>query len=205
MGGADNLAGKAVNFFKELGERFKNLGLGVNNIFKGVGEEFEGVIEGTGIFIEDILNLVITSYIFLGSNIICGIYFLGNIKECFIYYILQMIGTLLYLPVRIFVWFFKTINIVNLQPVLDKIWEIMEKIDIIIYKYFKFHIIHFPKSVREKCFVCKRLKTDVIADVGGQMASDLVPPDGRIVRPFTNGINNMTEGGKQISRFFAPW
>jgi len=205
MGGADNLAGKAVNFFKELGARFRDLGLGVTNVFKGVGEEFEGVIEGTGILIEDILDFVITSYVFLGSNMICGIYFLGNIKECIIYYILQMIGTFLYLPVRIFVWFFKTINIVDLQPVLDKIWEIMEKIDIIIYKYCKFHIIHFPKSVREKCFVCKRLKTEVIAGVGGQMASDLVPPDGRIIRPFANGINDMIEGGKQISHFFAPW
>ena len=205
MGGADNLAAKAPKFFVELGERFKNLGLGVIDIGKGLGEELEGVIIGSISLIDDMIDLSITSFMFAGSNTICAIYFLTNLKDCFIYYILQMIGTLLYLPVIIIVWILKTFKIIDLQTYLDKFWVFMEKVDRIVYKKCKFHIIHFQKSIREKCFVCKRLKASVIADLGGKIVQDFTPPDGEVVKPFAKGIEDIIKGGEELGSVFAPW
>ena len=205
MGGADNLAGKAGNFFKELGKRFKNLGLGIRDIGKGFFEELEGVIVGSINVVDDVIDLSVTSLVFAGSNTICGIYFLSNLKDCFIYYILQMIGTLLYLPVHIIVWILNTFNIFNLQPYLDKFWIIMEKIDSFIYKKCKFHIIHFQKSIREKCFVCKRLKTSVMTNLGSKIVQDFTPPDGEVIKPFAKGIEDIIKGGEELGSVFAPW
>ena len=116
-----------------------------------------------------------------------------------------MIGTLLYLPVIIIVWILKTFKIIDLQTYLDKFWVFMEKVDRIVYKKCKFHIIHFQKSIREKCFVCKRLKASVIADLGGKIVQDFTPPDGEVVKPFAKGIEDIIKGGEELGSVFAPW
>ena len=116
-----------------------------------------------------------------------------------------MIGSLLYIPVIVIIWLLATLKIINLQPFVDKFWIFMEKVDILSYKYCKFHIIHFPKSVREKCFVCKRLKPSVMINVGTQVVKDFTPPDGEVIKPFAAGINDIVEGGQKLGSVFAPW
>lgn len=205
MGGADDLAQKAPKFFVQLGQRFANLGKGVGEIGLGLGQELQGVIVGSINFIDDMIDLITTLIVFGGSNIICFIQMLGNFKDCFIYYVLQIIGSILYLPVIIIIWICSTLKIIDLQKYVDKFWKFMEVVDQNLYKYTKLHIVHFPKSVREKCFVCKRLKPAVIVKVGTQIAQDFTPPDGEVIKPFADGINNIIQGGKNVGSFFEPW
>jgi len=205
MGGADGLASKAGNFFKELGKRFKFLGEGIGGIIKGVGEEFVGVVEGSFFFLNDMIAWVITVVVFSGTNIICFIELLGNFKQCILYYLLNIIFEILYIPVRIIIWILIKIGIINLEPLIDKFSAFLEKIDQKIYKYSKFHIIHYPKSIREKCFVCKRLKPQVLIDVALDFASDITPMDGRIIHPLAQGISDMIGGGEKLGYVFSPW
>ena len=39
------------------------------------------------------------------------------------------------------------------------LWDGLERVDIWTTQRFGFHIIYFSKSVRDKCFNCRRLKT----------------------------------------------
>jgi hypothetical protein len=202
---ANNLAGKAGNFFKELGKRFKFLGEGIGGIIKGIGEEFIGVIEGSFFWVNDLIGWMITVFVFGGTNIICFIELLGNFKQCILYYLLNIILEILYIPVRIIIWILITLGIINLQPFLDKFSAFVEKIDQVIYRNCKFHIVHYPKSVREKCFVCKRLKPQVLIDVALDFATDLTPMDGRIINPLARGILTMIGGGEKLGYVFSPW
>jgi hypothetical protein len=60
-----------------------------------------------------------------------------------------------------------------------------------------FHIIHYPRSIRQKCYVCKRLKTQVISTQADVVKDDF-SPDGRIKQIFNRGINTIREGGRKI-------
>jgi hypothetical protein len=174
----------------------KNVFDGVGKVFKGIGEEFDAVGESVEIGVTDIFTLIEFVFIFLGSYIGCGVYFLMNIRNCFFYYLLEILGQILYIPVRICVWIFSLFSF-NLQKYLDIFWSKMEILDRIVYKYGGFHIIHYPRSVRQKCYVCKRLKTQVLVDKSNIIKDDFAPR-GRIEQVFNKGINTIREGGNQI-------
>jgi hypothetical protein len=52
---------------------------------------------------------------------------------------------------------------INLYKEMQKMSDMLEKLDQIILNYVGFHIIHWPKNVRDKCYNCKRLKMSVYA------------------------------------------
>ena len=177
-------------------DRVKNVFEGIGKVFKGIGQQFDAVGEGVALGVTDISRLIELVFIFLGSYIGCGVYFLVNIKGCLFYYLIEVIGQIFYIPVRITVWFLSLFHL-NLQKYLDMFWEKMEELDKIIYRYGKFHIIHYPRGIRQKCYVCKRLKTRVLSDQASNVKDDFAP-DGRIKQIFNRGIDTIREGGRQI-------
>jgi len=200
--------GKVGSFFKEIGNRFKNFGDGIRDIFLGIGDTFEGVGASLKLGFGDIGTLLEYIFVFIGSYIGCAVYFLTNLKGCIFYYLIEVLGQILYLPVRIFVWLFKTILKVNLQPMLDKLWAFMEKIDQKVYGVAGFHIIHYPRQVRNKCYVCKRLKQEVIKDQGNTVHNDFVAHDGQdanMLTAFKEKIHRLIQGGEEMKAAFAPW
>jgi hypothetical protein len=177
-------------------DRVKDVFEGIGTVFKGIGQEFDAVGEGVALGAIDIGDLLKLVFIFLGSNIECGIYFIGNLKGCFFYYLLEVIGQIFYIPVRITVWIFSLLHF-NLQQYLDTFWSKMENVDKIVYKYGGFHIIHYPRGIRQKCYVCKRLKPQVLTDKANIVKDDF-SPDGAIKQIFNKGIDTIREGGRQI-------
>ena len=183
----------------DIGSAFKiltNICDGIKKIFMGIGEEFEDVGEGVTVGVIDISTLIELVFIFLGSYIGCAVYFLTNIKGCLFYYLVEVLGQILYIPVRITVWicsFFKF----DLQKYLDTFWDNMESIDQVVYKYVGIHIIHYPRNIRQKCYVCKRLKTQVLTNQATVVKDDF-SPGGHIEQILMGGINTIKDGGNEI-------
>jgi hypothetical protein len=206
MGPAEDFK-KFTDFFTvtlpRVGDKIKEFGDGLRDIFEGVGKEIDGVGAGINLGFKDVGLLIEYCFILLGSYLACGVYFITQLPKCMFYYVLEWIGQVLYLPVRIFVWVMKTFFKIKLQKYLDKFWRFMEKVDLIIYKHAKFHIIHYPRSVRERCYVCKRLKDQVITRQSNTVNYDFAPaPDGGIYKVITSekyggqlkrGVNEMND------------
>jgi len=87
----------------------------------------------------------------IGSYIICSFEKIKNLPGCMPWYMLEVFGKCLYLPIAFFVWLFK------LQEVEDAFWDAMESMDKIIFEMFEFHVIHYPESIIKRCYKCKKL------------------------------------------------
>jgi len=72
-------------------------------------------------------------------------------------------------------------------------WMFMEDIDRMVVDASGYHIIHFPKDIRDKCFNCKRLKTSVLINKANDAFGDLKDP---IIPLMTGGIVDMFNGAR---------
>lgn len=189
---------KGFGVFKEIGERLKRIKYGFDDIGNGIKNEFKGLGDGLNIGVTDIGRLLEYVFIFTGSYINCGVHFLKNLKGCIFYYLMEALGQILYLPVRFVIWLLKVCKLGNMQPYADKLWTYVEKGDKLIYNYANMHISHYPKSVRQTCYVCRRLKQRVIVRQGDKVNDDF-SKDGAIAQEFAKGINQMKDGGKNIN------
>ena len=60
---------------------------------------------------------------FINTYIKCGIQLIGNIHKCFFFYLVDIIGKVLYLPVRIVLWFLKLYFDIDFYPMEKRIWN----------------------------------------------------------------------------------
>lgn len=87
----------------------------------------------------------------IGSYIKCSFAKVKNLPGCMPWYMLQVFGKCLYLPVIFVVWMLK------LQKAEKSFWNAMESMDKLIFELVGFHIIHYPQSVINKCYKCSGL------------------------------------------------
>lgn len=167
-------------------------GKAIIEIVEGVAEEFVGIIESLEVAVPDIFDGIYTLFTFGLTHLICGLKLLGNIHKCFFYYILDIVGQILYLPARLFLWISNTFFGINLYPFECKIWKYIDIFDLYFFKYSKFHLIHYPKSVRDDCYNCCRLKTTTVVDRATKIGRDFTV---KIPGFLTPGINKIAQGG----------
>jgi len=86
------------------------------------------------------------------NNIMCGVKLLINAPKCMIYYILDMIGYVLYLPLMIFFWMF------GLRSIERQLFKGINQVDSAIYGVADFHVFKYPNSIMNKCYRCKDKK-----------------------------------------------
>lgn len=72
---------------------------------------------------------------------------ISNLKSCFIWYALEIIGWILYIPMEFFVWFF------CLQSIEKSFWGIVKETDCFIHGIMGFHVFYYSEHIRKKCFV----------------------------------------------------
>ena len=207
MGGIEDIGKtieKGFGVFKEIGERMKRIKNGFEDIGNGIKNEFIGLGDGLAIGVTDITRLLEYVFIFTGSYINCGMYFLTNLKSCLFYYFMDTIGQLMYLPIRITLWGFKAIMPKNkaLKDLVDYTWNMVEELDKLIYGFAGFHISHWSRGIRKQCYVCRRLKQHVIVRQGDRVNDDF-SPNGAIAQEFVKGINQAKNGGNTIKHAFT--
>ena len=122
-----------------------------------------------------------------------------NITSCIMYYFLDFLGQILYIPFRI-AFFIVNLIIPGMGTHLEKvIWSNLEKLDRVTIGTVGFHIIHFPKSVRDMCYNCRRLKPTVFVDKALEIVDDLGDP---IIPLLIGGLQKMVGGlGKIMNAF----
>ena len=153
---------KLICLLETFPGRISNILYGFDSVFQGIGEQFELIGKAAERGFDETATLTNYSFIFFNSYLKCFMKFLKNMHKCFFFYIVDVVGKFLYLPVRVVMWLSKTLLGFDLYPTEKKIWEGMEYIDSVIFSIFHFHVIHFPKSVRDDCYTCIRLRKEVI-------------------------------------------
>jgi hypothetical protein len=124
---------------------------------------------------------------------------LKNISSCFVYYFIEVIGQILYLPFRIAFWIINIIIPKMGSLIETTIWSSLEKVDRFTISNLGFHIIHYPKSVRDMCYNCRRLKPTVFVDKTIEIVDDIVDP---ILPLLIGGLEQMVGGlGKIMNAF----
>lgn len=121
----------------------------------------------------DMVELIMYTFEFIKTHIKCGVYFSQNIRKCVGYYIVDAILQILYLPVRIFKFFF---HLITGKDVLERIegwlFDQADIVDTYWFTMFKFHLLYWPKQVRDDCFNCKRFKATVLAGKAEEVVYD---------------------------------
>jgi hypothetical protein len=150
----------ALNTFPN---RVRNISAGFNNVFNGIEQQFVALGFALDIGFHSVKDL--TEYIseFISTYVGCGYKFLSNILDCILYYLFDMVRYILYAPVRIVLWIIYTVFSIDLYAMETWIWDGIDAFDKLLYPITGFHIIHYPESIRNQCYVCKRLKTSAVA------------------------------------------
>ena len=188
-----------INFLITLPQRFANIFAGIINIFLGLAIELKDVGIVSGIVLTDFFVFLEYTWELIRTYMICAPKILSNLTNCLIYYICDFFGIVLYLPVRIFLTLLKMFG-VNLYPLEKQIWDGIEKIDRLVFTAVGFHIIHWPKSIRDRCYNCKRLKLTVYADRIVDIADDFTV---KIPAIMVTGIRYLKKALANINEVFA--
>jgi hypothetical protein len=164
LGDALKMIPMIIKFIMTLPQRFAHIMVGLINIFFGVAVSLKDVGVISGIVFIDFFVLMMYTWEFVRTYTICSVQFAGNITNCIFYYIIDIIVNFLTLIfVHLPLWILLNFLGINLYKDVQKMSELLEKLDQIIFNYVGFHIIHWPKNVRDKCYNCKRLKMSVYA------------------------------------------
>lgn len=155
-------------FLNKMPCRFRNLFESFDNLFQGVAEEFIVIGQAIEMGFESVSDLVYYFGVFIGSYMNCGANLLKNSITCVPFYLGSIIGFILYLPIQIILWAFKTFLSFDLYPTEKRIWKGLKTSNDALFPIIGFHFMHYPKWVRENCYSCIRLRTSVLKGAKNQ-------------------------------------
>jgi hypothetical protein len=155
---------RIICFLKATPSRFRNLGSAFDEVFNGITQEFVSLGYAFELGFDSIASLVYYTAIFVDTYLSCFIKILSNSLECLPFYLIDVIGQILYLPVRILLWIFYTFLGFDLYPNEKKTWNRIMALDEIIYVATGFHIAKYPSDVTNNCYTCIVLKESVLKD-----------------------------------------
>lgn len=169
------------------------IGIGLGKIFGGVARGMVEVPAAIAVGSLGISRFIQTIWVFGISNFFCGMKMMGNFTSCAFYYLLQIIGSILYLiPMIVFLiidWITGKSKVGS--KIEDSIWSFLERVDRFTINNFGFHVIYFSKSIRDKCFNCRRLKPVAFVRKATDFANDINDP---IIPLATGGIKDIFNG-----------
>ena len=77
------------------------------------------------------------------------IYRIFHFKDCFLWYMLEIIGFILYVPFEFFVWLF------CMKESEKSFWKLVDNIDCMFKDMTGFHIFHYSDTVLKKCYAVR--------------------------------------------------
>jgi hypothetical protein len=172
---------------------------GLVNILQGSGELFIGTLESLAFFVPDAMDGIFTFFTFAISWMMCLFKNIANMQTCLFYYLLEVAGQILYLPIRLLLFTVYKLGL-NFYSYETKFWNGMETFDRIFMNYLGFHITHYPKNIREQCYNCKRLKISALTEHTAPLVDDITR---RLPENLMPGFMRIAEGGKQIMNPFS--
>uniref|UniRef100_A0A6C0DUG8 Uncharacterized protein n=1 Tax=viral metagenome TaxID=1070528 RepID=A0A6C0DUG8_9ZZZZ len=176
---------KVKTAFEEIPRRFNLFGKAFKKIFEGIDMEIVGIFKGIGQGFDDIGILFKYFGILIETYLACGVKYIKNLSSCIIYYLIDALLKFVYLPITIALWVVKSFTGKDLYYIENAFWGYMWKINGFVYSFAKFNILKWPKSVRDLCYNCKRLKVSALKREAGIVDYD-----------FRHGIADRMQAGK---------
>lgn len=192
---------KIGDVFKDLKKRFQMIGKGFDDIFGGIGDEFVGLGQGLRKGFIDIGDLIKYSGEFVLTYMICGVKYITNLHRCIFYYLFDLFLNILYFIsiklVLCIIWFVYP-QIFELEKI---VWaKIIHPIDDKFFSYVGFYLTRWPRSVRDLCYNCKRLKVSVLKQKANDVDYDFKRG---IPKLLQKGTDRIKKGGEEIKSAFA--
>jgi len=187
------------NTFKKVGDIFKKFGRGLQRIFIGIGQEFTGIGDGLELGFRDIRELFVYFGEFIFTYINCGIKTMKNLHECILYYAIDTVLSIFYVPVRLNLWFLNAFLGMNLYPLEKSIWNFIYKIDGMCFRSLGFHFAKWPSTIRNNCYNCKRLKISAMKRMAQKVDYDFKY---EMPKKLMRGVNTMRDGAEDIKGAF---
>ena len=96
----------------------------------------------------------------------CVIEKITSFKSCFFWYLLDIIFEIMYLPMRVILWFAspEMFDVCEVKQLHDMVVRQRDKLDCFIYENYGFHIFRYPHSEQKRCYKCKFKNFPNIAD-----------------------------------------
>jgi len=187
-----NFVNDMIRDIRDVKLRFDLIGRGLKDILQGIFvEEPKAIAEGIARGFIDIITLFRYFGEFLRTYVMCGVKYMQNLHRCILYYTLDSLGQILYVPIRLILWFLLVFLKRDLYGTADTVWGYLESLDSYIYRYLGFHISHYPKDVRDLCYNCKRLKVAAMAQKASDIKYDFAT---RIPEIMQRGIDLIYQG-----------
>jgi len=186
-------------FVTKIGDFFSDLAGGAEDMLDGLGQEIVEAPVGVAILATDVIRTVSFGIAFIITNAICAVKSIQNFYFCFIFYIFEFLGQLAYLPIRLML-VIASFAIINVYSYERKAWEQIEKLDRFLFSFIQFHISHYPKQIRDKCYNCKRIK---ITSMGNILLGDIKDLSGPIPNNLFGGIGKMAKGFNRMLNAFS--
>jgi len=100
------------------------------------------------------------------STTACVIEKITSFKSCFFWYLLDIIFEIMYLPMRVILWFAspEMFDVCEVEQLHDMVVRQRDKLDCFIYENYGFHIFRYPHSEQKRCYKCKFKNFPNIAD-----------------------------------------
>lgn len=163
--------------------RVENVLLGISNIFAGVGEFFNKLEVSAGEFLPEVQTLYDYNILFFGRYLACFTKFALNFFKCFVYYLIDFVGKLLYLPVSLTLWLLFTFLAIDLYPIEKTVFSTLDGLDLFLQPILGFSILRYPKHIREDCYTCIRLRGEVITYQTKEVGKAFRKQAGKFVDP----------------------
>lgn len=127
----------------------------IGDIFNSIGDVFNRITEFFNYMIKffDYLRKLFTCYLpnlfeYLGAHLKCGVEKIKSFFDCFIYYILEIYGKVIYFPIMLIFYFSESTDMEK------SIWDFIEEMDQMIHKSAGIHICHYSDYIQTKCYKC---------------------------------------------------
>jgi hypothetical protein len=103
------------------------------------------------------------------------------------------------MPVRLAMWLCLKYTQRDVSEYVDNIWEYIYKLDSYVFGYLGFHFAHWDISIRDKCYNCRRLKTNALQRKAAQVNNAFTV---KMSENLQKGIKKMNDGAAEFRGAF---
>ena len=193
--------GNLMEMLPKLFQIITEVVMGIKDIFLGLAREFQEFPQGA--FYLGVHLAIFIQYlgVFAFTNLFCAMQMIQNFTSCFFWYALDIFGKILYLVPQVFILFFSLLG-VPARDIEKQIWDGLESLDRIVVDASGYHLIHFSKDVRDRCYNCKRLSTSALIGRAADTFNDINDP---ILPLMTGGLLDMFNGARRsVNAVLSP-
>ena len=193
---------RIICFLNEIPTRVLLLTNGVGLLFEGIANQLATIGDSNNKNTEETNKALTYSAAYVRSSFLCLLNFLKVFHKCFIYYFIDFIRRVLYLPIACILWLLQNVCKMNIKPIEDFLKTIANALDNAAYSLIKIKIFSFSEDVIKNCFTCIKVRKDVVLEQTKKQKSVLSKEIDDLIhgnKP-NNGMKKIEKGKEMLSK-----